>query len=256
MQGRYLIINVNFSWHLVWIFALLEGITVPLVPVFLKSGPSVISSPPTASIAAQFVSFATKMMIIGIYGVSIGFIGTSIICLLLNCIGFRKIKVHLNNAVIVRVAHPFVIGLWGGLLLALIFWIQQCIGRLLVFPLIVNLMLFGFVSASGGIIVTSAIYLLMVRAIPRIGIQLITTEQRLLLAKVPIISFAILVGLYEGLAAPILQRWELAPHHKVLFALLVGVLGGALSSLIVVALAHIHAINKHMWLRFSIMVRA
>ena len=109
------------------------------------------------------------MMIIGIYGVSIGFIGTSIICLLLNCIGFRKVKVHLNNAVIVRVAHPFVIGLWGGLLLALIFWIQQCIGRLLVFPLIVNLMLFGFVSAAGGIIVTSAIYLLMVRAIPRIG---------------------------------------------------------------------------------------
>ena len=62
----------------------------------------------------------------------------------------------------------------------------------------------------------------MIRAIPRIGIQLITTEQRLLLAKVPIVSFAILVGLYEGLAAPILQRWELVTHHKELFALLVG----------------------------------
>jgi hypothetical protein len=255
MQERYLKVNVNFSWHLVWLFALLEGITVPLVPLFLKSGPSVKSTAHTATVAPQFVSFAKNMMIIGLYGMSIGLIGTLVVCLLLNYIVFRRVKVHLNNAVIMRVTHPFVIGLWGGLLLAVIFWIQRCIGSLLAFSLIVNLMIFGFVSAAGSIIVTSVIYLLMIKAMPHLGIQLITTEQRLLLAKIPIVSFAVLVGLYEGMAAPILQRWELVPQYKVLIALLVGFSGGALSSLIVVALAHIGVIKKHMWLKFSIMAK-
>ena len=255
MQERYLKINVNFSWHLIWVFALLEGITVPLVPLFSRNGPSVNSIAHTATVAAQLVAFAKNMMIIGMYGMSIGFVGTLAVCLLLNYIAFRRIKVHLNNAVIMRVTHPFVIGLWGGLLLAIIFWIQQCIGGLLVPSSIVNLMIFGFVSAGGSIIVSSVIYLLMINAVPHSGIQLITTEQRLLLAKVPIVSFAVLVGLYEGLAMPILQRWQLVSHHKVLIALLVGVSGGALSSLIVVALAHIRAINKHMWLKFSTMVK-
>src|SRR5437588_8382771 len=120
MQERYLRVNVNFSWHLVWLFALLEGVTVPLVPLFLESGPSVNSTAHTAT-GAQSVSFATRMMIIGMYGVSIGFVGASVICLLLNYVAFRKLKVELNDAVIVRVAHPFVIGLWGGLLLAIVF---------------------------------------------------------------------------------------------------------------------------------------
>jgi hypothetical protein len=255
MQERYLKINVNFSWHLIWIFALLEGITVPLVPLFSQNGPSVKSTEHTPTVAAHFVSFAKNMMIIGMYGMSIGFIGTLVVCLLLNYIAFRKIKVHLNNEVIMRVTHPFVIGLWGGLLLTVIFWIQRCIGSLLVLSLVVNLMIFGFISAAGGIVVTSVIYLLMIKAMPHLGIQLITTEQRLLLAKIPIVSFAVLVGLYEGLAAPILQRWELVPQHKVLIALLVGFSGGALSSLIVVALAHIRVIKKHMWLKISIMAK-
>lgn len=66
----------------------------------------------------------------------------------------------------------------------MIFWIQQCIGRLLVLSLIVNLMLFGFFSAAGAIIVTSFIYLLTIKVVPHLGIQLITTEQRLLLASI------------------------------------------------------------------------
>lgn len=255
MYERYFKMNVNFSWHLIWIFALLEGVTVPLVPLFSKNGPSVKPIGHAATVAAQSVSFVKNMMIIGMYGMSIGFIGALMVCLLLNYIAFRKIKVHLNNAVIMRVTHPFVMGLWGGLLLAVIFWIQRCIGSLLIFSLVVNLMIFGFVSAAGSIIVTSAIYILIIKAKPHLGIQLITTEQRLLLAEIPIVSFAVLVGLYEGLAAPILQRWELAPEHKVLVALLVGFSGGALSSLIVVALAHIRVIKNHLWLKFSIMAR-
>jgi len=250
VQEQYLKINVNFSWHLIWVFALLEGVTVPLVPLFFENGPSVNSTADTATVAAQFVSFAINMIIIGMYGMSIGFIGTLIVCLLSNYIAFRKIRVCLNNAVIMRVAHPFIIGLWGGLLLAIIFWIYQCIPSLLVLPLIVNLMISGFVSAGGSIIVTGVIYLLMIKGLPHLGIQLITAKQQLLLAKIPIVPFAILIGLYEGLAMPILHIWELAPQHKVLIALLVGFSGGALSSLIVVALAHIRVINKRMWLKF------
>lgn len=255
MKERCLKINVNFSWHLIWIFALLEGITVPLVLLFSQNEPSVNSTANTRTVAAQPVSFAKNIMIIGMNGMTIGFIGTLIVCLLLNYIVFRRVTVHLNNAVVMRVTNPFIIGLWGGLLLAIIFWIQQCIGSLLVLSSLVNLMILGFVSAAGGIIVTTAIYSLVIKGLPHLGIQLITTEQRLLLAQIPVVSFGILIGLYEGLAAPILCIWQLVPQHKVLIALLVGFSGGALGSLIVVALAHIRVVNKHMWLKFSIMVK-
>jgi hypothetical protein len=256
MQERYLKIDVNFSWHLIWIFALLEGVTVPLVPLLSENGPSVNSTVHNATPAAQLVVFAKKMVTVGIYGMSIGFIGTLAICLLLNYIAFRNINIHLNNAIIRQVARPLAIALWGGVLLAIIFWIQQCIGSVLAISSIGSLMVFGFASAAGGVIITSAIYLLTVNVTPRMGIQIITTEQRFLLAKLPIISFAMLVGLYEGLAMPIFQGWQLVPQHKVLVALLVGVSGGALSSLIVVALAHVPAVNKHTWLKFSVMARA
>jgi hypothetical protein len=255
MQERYLKINVNLSWHLIWIFALLEGITVPLVPLFSENGPTVNSTADSKTVTVPPVSFVESMMIVGMYGMSIGFIGALIVCLLLNYIAFRKAVVHFNSAIIMRVTRPVVIGLWGGVLLATIFGIQQCIGSLLAPSSVVNLMIFGLVSAAGGIVATSSIYSLTIKCLPCLGIQLITTEQQLLLVKIPVVSFAILTGIYEGLALPILYMWELIPQYKVLTALLVGLSGGALSSLIVVALAHIRVVNRHMWLIFSIMVK-
>jgi hypothetical protein len=254
MPERSLKVDVKFSWHLIWIFALLEGVTVPLAPLFTENGPHVKSTVGATTEASQ-VTFLRNMMIIGMYGISIGFVGTLIVCLLLNHIAFRKLKLHLNSAIVFRIVHPTIIGLWGGLLLATYFWIQHCIGSLLVFSLIVNLMIFGFVSAAGGTIATGLIYLLTVKALPYLGVHLVTTEHRLLLTKIPIVSFAALIALYEGLAMPILHIWTLVPQHKVLIALLAGPSGGALSSLIVVALTHLRVINKHMWLKFLIIVK-
>lgn len=251
MPEQYLITKVNFSWHLIWIFALLEGATVPLVPLFFAAGPRVKPPAGTAAAGARFALFVRNMLIIGINGMLIGFIGTLIICLLLNYIAFRRIKVHVDTGVVVRLIHPFITGLWGALLLAIMFWIQQFIG-LLISPSVVNLFIFGFVSAAGSIIATSALYMLVIKGLRNLGIQLLTTEQQLLLARIPIVWFAILIGLYEGFAVPIFHLWELVPRHRVLFALLVGLSGGALSSLIVTALAHMRAINKHLWLKFSV----
>ena len=255
MQERLLRADVNFSWHLVWLFALLEGITVPLVSLFVKSGPKVNPAPRSATGAAQFLAFANRMLIVGSYGFIVGLVGTSVVCVLLNHVVFARVKIKLNDAVVVRVLHPLIAGVWGGILLAIIFWIQQCIGGLLVFPLVVDLVIFGFVSAAGSIVVTGSLYSLLIKAAPNLGIQLATVRERLLLARIPVVSFALLVGVYEGLAAPILQRWELAHQHRVLVALLVGVSGGALSSSVVVALAHLGAIKKRMWLDFSVMNR-
>jgi hypothetical protein len=44
-------------------------------------------------------------------------------------------------------------------------------------------MIFGFVSAAGSIIVTSFVYLLLIKNLPGLGIRLITTEQKLLLVR-------------------------------------------------------------------------
>lgn len=250
---KYLKTDVNLSWHLVWLFAILEGITVPLLSLFSQGGPRVVRASRTATVAEQFAAFANKMLIIGVYGFVIGFVGASVICLLLNWIVFPRVRVRLNASPIVRVLHPAIVGVWGGVLLAVIFWIQLCIAGFLTFPMVVNLMLFGFVSAAGSIVLTGSAYSFSIKVLPRLGVQLMTAQQRVLLFKIPVVSFAVLVGVYEGLAAPILQRWELAPHHKVLMALLVGVLGGAFSSSVVVALAHIRAIKKRMWLQFAVM---
>lgn len=249
----YLKADVNLSWHLVWLFAILEGITVPLLSLFAQGGPRVGRASRTATLAEQFASFASKMVIVGIYGLVIGFVGASVVCLLLNWIVFPRVRVRLNDAAIVRVLHPFILGIWGGVLLAVIFWIQLCIAGFLTFPMVVNLMLFGFISAAGSVVLTGSAYSFSVKALPNLGIQLITAQQRLLLFKMPFVAFATLVGVYEGLAAPILQRWELAPHHKVLMALLMGVSGGAFSSFFVVASTHLDAIKKHMWLKFAVM---
>lgn len=248
MADQYFKADVNFSWHLVWLFAILEGITVPLLALFSQKGPRL-----GRAAAVHSVPFANQMLLVGGYGLIIGFVGASILCLLLNVIVFRRIKVRLNGAVVSRVLHPFIPGIWGGILLAVIFWLQLCISRYLTFPPTVNLMLFGFISAAGSIILIGFAYSLSMKALPNLGIQLSTAHQRLLLSKVPAVSFALLVGLYEGLAAPILQRWELAPHHKILMALLAGVSGGAFGSLVVVALAHIGAIDKRIWLKFAVM---
>lgn len=193
-------------------------------------------------------------MVIALYGMSIGFIGTLVVCLLLNYVALRRIKVDLDNATITRVARPFVFALWGGVLLTVIFWIQECIVHpLLALPAVINSLLYGFISAAGSIVATSVIYLLTMKALPGLGIQLVTTEQSWLLTQIPVASFAVLVGVYEGLAMPILQIWALAPqHYRVLIALLVGLSGGALSSLIIVLLAKTRVMNKHMWLKFSI----
>lgn len=249
----YLKTDVTLSWHLVWLFAILEGITVPLLSLFAQGGPRVSRASRTATVAEQFVAFANKMLVVGIYGLVIGFVGASVVCLLLNWIVFPRVRIRLNDAAIVRVLHPFIVGIWGGVLLAVIFWIQLCIAGFLTFPRVVNLMLFGFISAAGSVVLTGCGYSFSIKALPNLGIQLTTAQQRLLLFKLPFVAFALLVGMYEGLAAPILQRWEMAPHHKVLAALLVGVVGGAFSSFVVVALAHIDAIKKHMWLKFAVM---
>ncbi len=253
MEVQCLRADVNFSWHLVWLFALLEGVTVPLVPLFAQTGPRVNPAPRSATGAEQLAAFANRMLVVGSYGFIIGFVGTSIVCLLLNQVVFPRIKIRLDDAIILRVLRSPIAGVWGGVLLAVIFWIQQCIGRLLVFPLALNLIIFGFVSAAGSIVVTGSLYCVLVKALPNVGIQLATVRQRLLLARIPVVWFALLVGVYEGLAAPILQRWELAHQHRLLIALLVGVSGGAFSSSIVVALAHLRAIKNRLWLDFSVM---
>lgn len=253
MPGQYLKVKVNFSWHLIWIFALLEGITVPLVPLFTQNGPDV-STTAAATTAAVQVAFAKAMVVIGIYGACIGFIGALVVWLFSNYVVFRLVRLRLNDAIITGIARPAVFALWGGALLAVIFWIQYCIVRLLTFHWVINSMILGFVSAAGGITFTGVVYVLMTKRFPYLGIKLLTAEQRLLLVEVPIASFAMLVGLYEGLAMPVLHIWALVPQHKVLVALLVGLSGGALSSLIVVSLAHARVINTRMWLKFLVLV--
>ncbi|MEB4210887.1 hypothetical protein [Mycobacterium sp. 94-17] len=251
MREQFVTVDVNFSWHLVWLFAILEGITVPLLALFSEGGPKVSRVSRTATAAAQFSAFANRMLIVGAYGLVIGFVGALVVYVLLNWIVLPRVRIRVNDAVIVRVLRPLAMGTWGGVLLAVIFWIQTCIAGFLVFPPAVNLMLFGFVSAAGSVAVTGTAYSRVVKAVPKLGIRLATTRQRLQLSEIPVASFSLLVGVYEGLAAPILDRWELAPHHKILIALLVGVSGGAFSSFIVVALAHLGAIKKRMWLKFS-----
>lgn len=231
-KSMYLSVYMNCSWHLIWIMSLLEGITVPLLALSAKG-----------KVNELIVKMPSQ-------GFLIGFIGTLIVSILLNYFLFKKMKLRINNSIIICFTSVVKQAVWGGLLLAIIFWLQNLIITLFAVPFFLKQFLLGFISASGSFLITGLMYQIVVNYFPKAGIGILTESETIVLLKMPFFTLAFLIGIYESIALPIIALWQLSIEYRMLVALISGATGGAIGSYLVIQLAKQNNVQRKLNLTF------
>jgi hypothetical protein len=204
----------KLSLHLIWIFGLLEMITVPLVAWL-----------------PQISSLHTKSPW---QGAVVGFLGIVILFLILNMIVY-KLKVNIDNQIITKIS-ILSAALWNMLLLALIFGIQKIVGLILINSWILRNVLAGFISVAGAVLITLFLYNLISKYINQLRISFKTTGQCYSIKKIPVIIIALLAGGYEAVALPLILVWQRAESNVPLIAAITGFAGGVIGCSIIVFL--------------------
>lgn len=205
-------ITINrFSPHLIWIFGLLEMITVPLV-VWLP----------------QVLSLSTKS---ALEGAIVGFLGIIILFFILNrIIHLLKIKVEDQTVTNISILQP---AIWNTLLLALIFGLQKMVALLQINSWLANCIIAGFISAGGAVLITLLLYRFLCMILPPLRITLKTTKRIYWIKSISVFTISLLAGLYEAIALPIILIWQIAETNVTLISALTGVAGGLTGSFII-----------------------
>ena len=204
----------KISFHLIWIFGLLEMITVPLV-VWLPQVSSLQTKSPWQ-------------------GALVGFLGTVILFFIVNKIIF-KLKIQIDNESVTRIS-ILSAAFWSMLLLALIFGIQKIVGAVLIESWILRYMLAGFVSVFGAVSITLALYHLSFRRIVPLRISIKTCSHSYSIKKMSVFIIALLAGSYEAIALPIILLWQKAESNVSLIAAITGIVGGVIGCGVIVIL--------------------
>ena len=203
---------VKLSLHFIWIFGLLEMITVPLVAWLPEVTPIGVKSP--------------------LEGAIVGFIGIVILFMILNFVLPRlQIKIEGQSVTGISILTS---AMWNMLFLALIFGIQKIFGLVQFRSRVVQEMFSGFVSTFGAIFITLFIYQEMCRNISAIRISIKTTVSKYTLNSFSIITLSILAGTYEAIALPVILIWQRVEVDFILVAVMTGFAGGGLGSGIVI----------------------
>jgi len=201
----------KLSWHLIWIFGLLEMITVPMVAGL-----------------PQVTSLQTKSPW---QGAVVGFIGLIFLLLILNSTIYR-LKISMEDDILKRIS-VLPAALWNTLLLALIFGIQKIAGMWAIGPWIPRYLIAGFVSVAGAVVITLLMYRWISSFLPFLRITFTTGRHRYCFQSISVIMVALSAGVYEALALPLIMLWQTAGSHVPLFAAFTGMAGGVLGSSIV-----------------------
>lgn len=208
----------HFSYHFIWVMTLLEAITVPLL-VFLIHHQSKVAQP--KSLWQGFIT---------------GFVGSFVMLYIINFF-LKKLNLRINNEIIQLIKPVYVVALWCGIFLAVLFFFQKCIFMLhfiITNPLLLTSIV-GFVANSVSIIIVCYLYRLL-RPLQYFTIKIQTENTEYLLWELPIISIALYAGIYEAIALPIISVWTLATVHQTLDGLIMGALGGVIGSSVIVLL--------------------
>jgi hypothetical protein len=199
---------------LVWIMALLEAITVPWVVMFHQVGD------PAAQPKSAF------------HGFLVGAVGVWLLLHVVNPFLSRSIVIPIRGQRLNRI-NPLMSGLWGGVILALLFVIQRGLFACLTLPYPLDQIVVGFACTAASLGLTGAAYTVLVRITFALSITLRVGDGHLNLASVSFVNVALLGGLYEAVALPVLSTWTFCETCPVLFSLGSGLLGGALGGLLV-----------------------
>jgi len=216
-------ITINkISWHLIWIFGLLEMITVPLVVLLPKVFSIGVKSP--------------------LEGALVGFLGVLVLFLIINKVLF-KLRINVFYHPLISIS-ALTSAIWSMIILALIFWIQELVSLINIPNLIIKQALAGFLSVSGAVALTLILYFLITRLIPLSSIWLKTKGAKYTISSISIIILALMGGLYEAIALPIILIWQKADNNVALTAMITGTAGGVAGSLIVVLVYNFQKLMK------------
>ncbi|MEI7981199.1 MAG: hypothetical protein WCI71_06070 [Bacteroidota bacterium] len=204
----------RLSFHLIWIFALLEMITVPLVtllPLVFSIG---IKSP--------------------LEGAVVGFLGVVILFLILNRI-IDKLNITIDGLPVTGIS-ILSAALWNMFFLALIFGLQKVIGLIRIDSWIIQNIMAGFFSVSGAVLITIAAYHAIYNFIVPMRISVKAGAYSYSVRRMSVVTIALLAGGYEALALPVILIWQQAESNIPLFAAFTGMAGGVLGSAAIVFL--------------------
>jgi len=215
----------KLSKHLIWVFGLLEMITVPLVAWL----------PSISSLAAKSP----------VQGAVVGFAGVVILFFILNCI-LRKLRFGMEGERVTKIS-ILPAAVWNTLLLALIFGIQKICGIVVINSWIPRYVLAGFVSVFGAVFITVTLYRWVSRYIPCLRLSFRTAQHGYTVKKIDVLNLSLTAGIYEAIALPFILLWLLADSLVPVVAGLTGLAGGLLGAGAVVVL-----FNNTRLLHFSI----
>jgi len=202
----------KLSLHFIWIFGLLEMITVPIVAWLPGISFLRVKSP--------------------LEGAVVGFAGIVLLFLILNRFlpGLRlQIEEQIVNGISILTS-----ALWNALLLALLFGIQHAMSFIHIRSMVFQQMVTGFTSTFGSVFITIFIYHNSYKIFTFCKITLQTTTSLYAVRQFSILQFAVLSGVYEAIALPVILVWQSVNSFPVLTAAITGFTGGVLGSSIVV----------------------
>lgn len=196
----------QISVHCIWLLALLEMITVPLVILIPQITNSELKNP--------------------FHGIVVGIIGIIILFYFLNKI-LKRLHIPLGNSRVEGIS-ILTSALWSGSILAGIFFIQELLKDVVNIPYPAREIIVGFFSVCGSIFICGTLYRGARRYFPSLSICMKTEKGIYFLHAIPILKTSLLAGVYEAVALPIIVIWMSYPEHQILAGAITGSLGGCI----------------------------
>lgn len=203
----------KLSVHIIWLMTILEAVAVPLVAFFAQTEAALQPKQPGQ-------------------GFLIGFMASYVIVFIFNRFG-RFLQLHIGEERLVHVG-PLGAVVWNGVVLECIFLIQDGVAPLVAgWPFLPAQACLGFLSVGGAIFLIGGAYKVIVRRWPRAGLRFFSATRGFTLGGFTLFSFVFYAGVYEMVAFPVINLWQLESDNIVAAATGFGALGGLVGVAIV-----------------------
>jgi hypothetical protein len=203
----------TLPWSLVPVVSVLEGITVSILPYVATLQPDQpVAKPPQS-------------------GLLLGYIGMLTAILVVNSLGGRMSPVRIVDRPF-KFHNPLIISIWGGIFLALVFFLQS------VFSFSANTV-FSTMLRAACALATSTLIVLFVYCWSAIRWRALAIRFTFGSASGRIVRTSIwqlvgFVSLYEALALPVIELLREVEHYRFLAGLLLGSVAGGMATAIVI----------------------
>lgn len=219
----------TLPWHLVWILAALEGVTVAILPYVsnLSAGEAVVKPPQS--------------------GLLLGYVGLLTAVILVNAIGSRRVAGTLAGTQF-TIRKPFLISIWGSIFLALLFLFQAVFMFSHYSTLTVALRAICSISLSTVIFIL--LYRSLSKAVPQLAVVVLSGGKTHTVRGGTILPAVIYLSLYEAIALPIIEQIRRFEQYRMLAGFLLGVVSGVIAAVCVISIYNALA-KRVSWLRLG-----